>query len=131
MATSKQIAKGIATWIDAEMLPMMRGAGKYGAGMASVLLLKRGEMILDQGKELDAVKLMGLVRNGEYDLDLIREVMLQPFPAEGMRLEASQINNAINRFLGKLGPILNIQVEGSMTFHKFDLEKLFGYIAGG
>ena len=129
--TSRQIARGIAAWVDTEVLPMMHGTTKYGAGVVAALLSKKGEALLEQAKEQDLVKAMGLVRDGEYDLDLIREVMLQPFPAEGLRIDAKQINNAVSRFLGKLGPILNFQVEGCVTFHKADLEKLFGYITGG
>lgn len=44
-----------------------------------------------------------------------------------MRVKAAQINGAINRFLGKLAPILNYQVQGGITFHKSDVEKLFDF----
>lgn len=128
MVTSKQIIKGAAMWIDSELLPTMQGFSKYGVGVGSVLLSKWAEAKLDDAKKSEEAKLMGIVRDGEFDYDLLREALVGPFPAEGLRLEADQINNFANRFLGKLGPILNFKVQGGITFHKSDVEKLFDYI---
>ena len=131
MVTSRQIVKGLAMWVDSEILPMLHGGTKYGAGVVAALLAKQGEGLLDKAKGQETVKALGLVRDGEFDLDVLRTAMIERFPEEGLRIEAAQINALLNRFLGKLGPVLNIQVEGGVTFHKADVEKLYNYIMGG
>lgn len=115
-------------WIDSEVLTTMQGAPKYGVGIAAALLSKRGEALLDKAKAHDKAKALGIVQGGEFDYDLLRAILVDPFPAEGIRIEADQINGAIHKFLGKLAPILNYQVQGGITFHKSDIEKLFDYI---
>ena len=131
MVTSRQIVKGAAMWVDTEILPMMHGAAKYAAGVAAAMLAKQGEGLLEKAKEQDLVKTFGLVKDGAYDLDTLKSVMLERFPEEGLRIEAQQINQFMSRFLGKLGPVLNFQVEGGVTFHKSDVEKFYQYIMGG
>lgn len=131
MASSKEIVRGVAAWVDSEILPMMTGTTKYSVGVLAALLGKQGEAMLEKAKSNDAVTALGLVRDGEYDVDMLRTVMLERFPAEGLRIDAEQINGIARRFLGKLGAILNVQVEGGITFHKSDVEKLFGFIKGG
>lgn len=128
MVTSKQIIKGTARWIDTELLRTMQGLPKYAVGAGSVLLSRWAEPKLEALKQSEQAKLMGVVRDGEFDYDLLREALVEPFPEEGLRLEADQINGFMSKFLGKLGPILNFQVQGGITFHKSDVEKLFDYI---
>lgn len=125
--TSKQIIKGAAMWIDSELLSTMHGIPKYGIGIGAALLSKRGEALLEKVKNNEKVKALGIIQGGEFDYDLLREILVEPFPADGIRVEAAQINGAINRFLGKLAPILNYQVQGGITFHKSDVEKLFDF----
>lgn len=131
MVTSRQIVKGAAMWVDTEILPMMHGATKYAAGVAAAMLAKQGESLLEKAKEQELVKTFGLVKDGAYDLDTLKSVTLERFPQEGLRIEAQQINQFVNRFLGKWGPVLNFQIEGGVTFHKSDVEKLYQYILGG
>ena len=109
----------------------MRGPVKYGAGVAAALLVKQGETLLEKGKENETIKALGLVRDGEYDIDALKTAMLERFPEEGLRIEAEQINGLLNQVLGKLGPIFNIRMEGGITFHRSDVEKLYRYIQGG
>ena len=47
---------------------------------------------------------------------------------EELRIKAETINQMINRALGKLGPILNIQLTGSITVRKHDVETLFRFL---
>lgn len=129
--TSKQIIRGAASWLDSEILSTMHGASKYGLGVAASMLSKRGEALLDKAMTNDVVQALGIVRDGGYDLDELRTVMLERYPTEGIRINAEQINNAINRFLGKLAPIINYQVQGGITFHRSDLERLLNTIMEG
>lgn len=71
---------------------------------------------------------LGILQEDGFDYDRLREALVGLFPPEGLRLEADQINNFVSKFLGKLGPILNFQVQGGVTFHRTDLEKLLDYI---
>lgn len=129
--TPKQIIHGAASWLDSEVLSTMGSASKYGLGIVASLLSKRGEALLEQAMGNDTVQALGLVRDGGYDLDELRSIMLERFPPEGIRIDAEQINGAVNRFLGKLAPIINYQVQGGITFHRSDLERLLNAIMEG
>lgn len=128
MVTSKQIIKGVGMWLDAELLPSLHGFAHYGTGIAAALLSKRGEQWLDKARRSDAAKSMGIVVDGGFDYELLREILVSPFPPDGLRLEADQINGLIDRFLGKLGPVLNFRVQGGVTFHRADVEKIFDFV---
>ena len=128
MVTSHQIVKGMAAWIDAELLPTLNGFPRYGVGVAAALLSKQGEALLDKALRSDKAQAMGIVRDGGFDYDLLRTTLVTPFPEEGLRLDADRINDFVGKFLGKLGPILNFKVQGGITFHREDLEKLFDFI---
>lgn len=129
--SSKQIIRGVASWLDSEVLTSMHSGPKYGLGVAAALLSKRGEALLDQAMGNDVVQALGIVRDGGYDLNELRTVMLERYPAEGIRIDAEQINGAINRFLGKLAPIINYKMQGGITFHRSDLERLLNTIMEG
>lgn len=130
MVSSHQIMKGLAMWIDAEIASALNGFPQYGIGVASALLSRRGEKLLNEAAKNETVQTLGLAQDGSFDLELLREIMLEPFPEDGLRLEADQINDFAGKFLGRLGPIVNFQVQGGVTFHRSDVEKLFEYIGG-
>lgn len=130
MVSAHQIMKGVAMWIDAEIASALNGFPKYGVGVASALLSRRGEQLLNEAAKNETVQTLGLAKDGAFDLELLREVMLEPFPDDGLRLEADQINDFADRFLGRLGPIVGFQVRGGVTFHRADVEKLFEHIGG-
>lgn len=129
--TSKQIIRGVGSWIDAEILPSMHGPAQYAVGVAAAMLSKKGEALLDKARDNEIVKTLGISRDGGYDLDELRTVMLERYPADGIRIDADQINSALNRFLGKLAPIINYKVQGGITFHRSDLERLLNAIMEG
>lgn len=128
MVTTKQIIKGAARWIDTELLSAMQGATQYAVAAGSVLLSRWAEPKLEALKISEQAALMGVVRDGGFDYDLLRQALVDTFPADGIHVEADQINGFIAKFLGKLGPILNFQVQGGITFRRADMEKLFDYI---
>lgn len=131
MVTSGQIARGIGAWVDAELLPMATGATKYGASVAAAMGAKWIEGKLEKIRHMEAAKELGIAVGDGFDLEALKTVMLDRFPADGLRIEAEQLNKMIAKFLGKWGAILNIQLQGAVTFHRGDVEKLFGYIMGG
>lgn len=130
MVSSHQIMKGVAMWIDSEVASTMSGFPQYGIGVVSALLSRKGEKLLNEAAKNETVQTLGLAQNGAFDLELLREIMLEPFPEDGIRVEAEQINDFAGKFLGRLGPIVNFQVRGGVTFHRSDVEKLFEYIGG-
>lgn len=131
MVTSKQIISGAAMWVDSEILPMMHGATRYGASVAAGMGAKWLESKLNKALGSEVAKELGIVRDGGFDLETLRTVMLERFPSDGLRIEAEQINKLVSQVLGKLRTVLNIQMEGAVTFHRADLEKLYQYILGG
>lgn len=130
MVSSHQIMKGLAMWIDSEVASTMSGFSQYGIGVVSALLSRKGEKLLNEAAKNETVQTLGLAQNGAFDLELLREIMLEPFPDDGIRVEAEQINGVVGKFLGRLEPIVNFQVRGGVTFHRSDVEKLFEYIGG-
>lgn len=128
MVSSHQIVKGLAMWIDSELLSAIEGLPKYGVGILSTFIGRRGETMLEKLKDANAVKFAEITKDGNYDYELLRACLVEPFPEEGIRIEADQINRFIDKFLGKLAPIVNYRVQGGVTFHKTDIEKLFDYI---
>lgn len=130
MVTAHQIMKGVGMWVDSEVLPILHGFPQYGVGVVSALLSRKGEKLLNEAAKNETVRALGLAQGDGFDLDILREVMVERFPSDGLRLGAEQINDFAKKFLGRWGAILNFQVQGGITFHRADLEKLFGYIGG-
>ena len=128
MVTSKQIAKGVGLFVDNEVLPMLSGGTRYGVSVGSVMGAKWLEGKLEHLRKTEAAKELGLSVGDGFELETLRTAMVERFPDEGIRIEADRINRFINHFLGKLGPVLNIQMEGGLTFYRADLEKVFRYI---
>lgn len=128
MVSSHQIVKGLAMWIDSELLSTAKGFPKYGIGIISAFIGNRGETMLEKLKDSNGVKFAEITKDGQYDYDLLRACLVEPFPDEGLRLEADQINAVVNKFLGNWASVINFGVQGGITFHKSDVEKLFDYI---
>lgn len=88
MVSSHQIMKGVAMWIDSEVASTMGGFTQYGIGMLSALLSRKGEKLLNRAAQNETLQALELVKDGGFDLNLLREITLEPFPDEGLRLDA-------------------------------------------
>lgn len=111
MVTIEQIEKGVAAYLDVELMPKLPNSGfeKVLAGTALSLIIRRSGNILDSYKDNKMVQLLGLMDSeGNVDVDILAEELKKNIPTEGMKVEV---------------PII-----GSMTFHKEDVSKLYEYI---
>lgn len=87
MVTMDQIERGIAQYIDRELLPNLPrdGIKGFGLGMAATLLIKRGSGMLQQLSDNKALKQMGLIApDGAIDLDAVQEAALENMPPTGV-----------------------------------------------
>jgi hypothetical protein len=87
MVSIAAVEKGIANYIDAELLPGLPrdGVKGFGIGVAATLLVKRGGVMLRQLAENKTLQQMGLVSpDGAVDLDAVREACIANMPSTGL-----------------------------------------------
>lgn len=117
MVTIDKIQNGIAKYMDMEFLPTIANdeLQKFAMGVSVSILIKRFDKILASGIEHPILKLLELANsNGEIDIDILKDTILEKLPESGLKVELS---------LPKLlGGSLNL------TFMKDDVEKIYSYI---
>ena len=87
MVSVQQVEKGLAAYIDNEMLPNLPrdGIKGFGVGVAATLLIKRGGGIIQQLASNKIVQQMGLVApDGSVDLDAVQEACVVNMPNTGV-----------------------------------------------
>ena len=107
MVSINEIEKGIAAYLDSEIMPQLpkEGFEKVLAGTALSLFIRRSGKILDSYKNNKAVLMLGLMdEEGNVDIDILAEELKKNIPNEGMKID--------------------IPLIGKMTFHKSDVDKL-------
>ena len=90
MVSIESIARGIARYIDTEILPTMQTGGVKGfaIGMAATFLVKRGGNILREYAKNDIFRQLGLVSaDGAVDLDAVREAAIANIPQGGLAVD--------------------------------------------
>lgn len=90
MISIECIERGLARYIDEELLPNLPrdGIKGFGFGMAASLLIKRGGSLLRQYAQTPWLRQMGLVTSdGAVDLDAIREAALANLSPTGLAVE--------------------------------------------
>lgn len=111
MVSIDKIEKGVAAYLDSELMPQLPNSGfeKVLAGTAMSLVIRRSGKILDSYKDNKAVQMLGIMdAEGNVDVDVLAEELKKNLPKEGMKVE--------------------IPIIGAMTFHKEDVDKLHEYI---
>lgn len=111
MVTIAKIEKGVAAYLDSEVMPHLQSGGleKVLTGTAVSLVIRRSGKILESYKDNKAIQMLGLMdAEGNVDVDILAEELKKNIPAEGMKVDV---------------PII-----GKMTFHKADVDKLHEYI---
>ena len=104
-----KVIKGLATYIDADILGKLNGsAAKWAAGAAVALALRRAEQIYHQIADNAIVRALGLVDGENVDVDAIYSELLK---------QAQQGSATLN--VPMLGPI---------TFAVADVESLYRHI---
>lgn len=111
MVTIAQIEKGVATYLDSEIMPKFpAGLEKVLAGTAASLAIRRSGNIIAGYKDNKAVQMLGIMdKDANVDIDILAEELKKNIPQEGFKVDV---------------PIIGI-----LTFHKEDVDKLYEYIA--
>ena len=106
--TAEQVAKGLASYVDRELVPQVPGLRKWGLGFmgghASVIVQNMAE------KHRDMLKMLGIMdEDGMIDIDML---------ASEMKRKAAE-----------LGPVTeHLPIFGDVTFNSSDVDKLHTYI---
>lgn len=110
MIAITNIGKGIALYADRELLPKLQDGSwqKAAAGIAASIVAKRGELLVQGLANNQALSAMQIVKDGQVDLDLLRDAACERLQGSGM--------------------VINVPVLGSMTFNQDDVNKLYSCI---
>lgn len=112
MVSVDKIEKGLAGYLDAELIPQFQNnpMEKMLVGTAASLAIRKSGNIISSYKDNKIVKMLGIMdANGNVDVDTLAEELKKNMPKEGVKVE--------------------VPVIGVMTFHKEDVDKLHKYIS--
>lgn len=111
MVSVDKIEQGVANYLDAELMPQLKGNGveRVIVGTAASLMIRKSGVIIDGYKDNKFVKMLGIMDDkGNVDVDILAEELKKNISKDGVAIEV---------------PIL-----GTLTFHKEDVDKLYDYI---
>ena len=114
MVSKEQIEKGIAKYLDTELMPQIHTEPwkQLVIGASVSILVKRIGTVIDTAKDNKALSALGIIDNsGDFDIDIIAQEFKSKMPREGIKVDV---------------PVL-----GSITFHDSDIDILYGKIIGG
>lgn len=113
MVTIDQVEKGIAEYLDKELMPILPETGfqKILIGTGISLIIRKNKDKIAAMQDNSVVKMTGIFdEEGNVDIDVLKEEVSKQMPKEGVKID--------------------VPVIGGLTFHKSDVEKLYGYITG-
>lgn len=106
-----KIERGIANYLDAELMPQLQNNGieKVIIGTAASLFIRKSGTIIEGYKDNKLVKMLGIIDgSGNVDIETLVEELKNNISKEGVSIDV---------------PII-----GTLTFHKEDIDKLCDYI---
>lgn len=110
MVTITQVQKGLATFVDNEMMKNMKGVQSWLFGASAGIALSRTGEIFQSIKDNPIVKALGVItEDGEIDIDLISDELMKQAEKTGSR-------------------VINIPMIGAFNISKSDINKLAEYI---
>lgn len=115
MVSYSQIEKGLAAWLDGELLPKMPLGGQYdplkkvAVATGALYMLKNGRRIINPYMP-QLVQIGFADEGGAFDLDGIKDIFKAQMPDGGLRVPL---------------PIVN-----ELTFYKPDIDTIYSYIMG-
>lgn len=113
MVSIDKIEKGVANYLDGELMPQLQSNSleKVLIGTAASLAIRRSGTIVAGYKDNKMVQMLGIMdSNGNVDVDVLADELKKNIPKEGVKVD--------------------IPIIGTMTFHKDDVDKLYEYIMG-
>ena len=111
MVTVAQIQNGLATFMDAELMPKLPATGiqKVITGTAVALLIRRSGATIQEYSQHPFIKMLGIVdEKGNFDIDTLK--------------------TEVKKQMGDQGFDLDVPMIGTMTFHSADIDKIASYI---
>lgn len=111
MVSIDKIEKGVANYLDGELMPQLQNNGleKVIIGTMASLMIRKSGAIIEGYKDNKVVKMLGIMDdNGNIDVDIIAEELKKNITKDGVKVD--------------------IPVIGALTFHKDDVDKLYDYI---
>lgn len=112
MVSTTKAINGFVAFLDKEMMAKLPNGGlqKVAVGVISALAVKRGEMAMEKLKANTlAVGLGAFDENGDIDAELLKDVVRENIPDEGIKM--------------------SLPIIGNMTFFKEDVDTLYRYIS--
>lgn len=113
MVSVDKIEKGVAKYLDAELIPKLpeNSWKQFGAGVVSALVAKRGGSVIEAYKHHPVLKAFGVVDEaGMLDAELLRDIAKERIPETGLSVDV---------------PLL-----GTLKLYRADVDKLYGHIVG-
>lgn len=113
MVSIDKIEKGVASYLDGELMPKLQSNGweKVLVGTAASLAIHRTGAIIAGYKDHKLVKMLGIMDDeGNVDVEVLAAEVKKNIPKDGVKVD--------------------IPIIGIMTFHKDDVDKLCEYIMG-
>lgn len=111
MVTVDRIEKGLAGYVDAEIIPQLHGNGveRVLVGTCASLLIRKSSTIINGYKDNPLVKMTGIMdEDGNVDIETLAEEVKANMPKDGVHIE--------------------IPVLGTLTFKSEDIDKIRDYI---
>lgn len=111
MVSVSRVEKGIATYLDREMMPKLDtdGLQGFGVGVITSLMVKRAGHIISGYKDNGIAQALGIFdKNGHVDVDVLREVLKENISDSGRKM--------------------TFPIVGSFTFYKNDVDMLYSCI---
>lgn len=107
-STIEQVEKGIAAYLDSELMPHLEGWKQWVAGAAVTMALQNGAKAADVLKENEVIKAMGVFEGDDIDIDMVYE--------------------ALSTQAKKCPAVLQLPLIGTVTLRASDVDKLYGMI---
>mgnify|MGYP003294770832 CR=1 FL=1 len=112
MVTYNQVANGVSSFVDNEILNKLQGMPKIALGAGTGVMLRRGENLFNALKQQPIVRMLQIVdENDNIDIDVIYE-----------ELKKQMENNSIT---------FNVPMIGKITLTQDDVDKLYSLIVEG
>lgn len=111
MVSVDKIERGIADYLDAELMPQLQNNAleKIIVGTAASLFIRKSGAIIEGYKDNKIVKTLGIMdEDGNVDVDILTEEIKKNISKDGVRID--------------------VPVIGTLTFRKEDVDKLHNYI---
>ena len=111
MVSVSRVEKGIATYLDREMMSKIDADGLqgFGTGIMISLMVKRAGSIISGYKDNNIAQALGIFdKNGNIDVDVLREVLKENISENGRKM--------------------TFPIVGSFTFYKGDVDMLYSCI---